>query len=211
MAMEAGLDTGPVLMERRLPIGLLDNAAVVGERLSRLTAELLVEAMPRIAAAGHGPKEERWQRLGLQPQSSEGISYARLLRKEDYQIAWDATALSIHRQVMALYPGAHTRWRGQRIKLLATEPLVERLRDQLSPGAAALCGRWPAGGQRPGDVLSVESGEGLVVASAGCPLLLRQAQLEGKRACSGQGLIQQLNAQPGDCFGGGEESASQGR
>ena len=52
MAMEEGLDTGPVLLERNLPIGLLDNAQQVGERLSTLTAELMVEAMPLIEAAG---------------------------------------------------------------------------------------------------------------------------------------------------------------
>ena len=49
MAMEEGLDTGPVLLERSLPIGLLDNAAALGSRLSQLTASLLVEALPRIA------------------------------------------------------------------------------------------------------------------------------------------------------------------
>ena len=43
MAMEEGLDTGPVLLERKLQIGLLENADQLGERLSRLTAELMVE------------------------------------------------------------------------------------------------------------------------------------------------------------------------
>ena len=51
MAMEEGLDTGPVLLERKLKIGLLENADQLGERLSRLTAELMVEALPRIEMA----------------------------------------------------------------------------------------------------------------------------------------------------------------
>ena len=67
MAMEEGLDTGPVLLERNLPIGLLDNAQQVGERLSTLTAELMVEAMPLIEAAGPGPEPERLERLGVRP------------------------------------------------------------------------------------------------------------------------------------------------
>ena len=56
MAMEEGLDTGPVLLEQELPIGLNDNASVLGERLSQLTAELMVQAMPMIEAAGPGPE-----------------------------------------------------------------------------------------------------------------------------------------------------------
>ncbi|MFY8147978.1 MAG: methionyl-tRNA formyltransferase, partial [Prochlorococcaceae cyanobacterium] len=63
MAMEEGLDTGPVLLERRLAIGLRENAHELAGRLSRLTAELLVEALPRIEAAGPGPEVERLQRL----------------------------------------------------------------------------------------------------------------------------------------------------
>ena len=46
MAMEEGLDTGPVFLEQRLPIGLLENAHQLGERLSWLTADLMLEAMP---------------------------------------------------------------------------------------------------------------------------------------------------------------------
>ncbi len=207
MAMEAGLDTGPVLLERRLPIGLLENASQLAERLSGLTAELLVEALPRIAAAGEGPQAERWQRLGLRPQSAEGMTYARQLTKDDYRIAWSDSALAIHRRVMGLYPGAHSLWRGQRLKLLATEPLVERLAGQLSAEAAALCGRWPGAAApattspQPGTVLAVEPGLGLVVASGGCPVLVREGQLEGKRACSGQALIQQLNPRQGEVLG----------
>jgi methionyl-tRNA formyltransferase len=80
MAMEAGLDTGPVLLEGRLPIGLLDNAHQLGAQLSALTASLLVQAMPLIAAAGEGAEPERWQRLGLRPQGDDGVRLARLLR-----------------------------------------------------------------------------------------------------------------------------------
>jgi methionyl-tRNA formyltransferase len=201
MAMEAGLDTGPVLLERAIPIGLLDNAEQLAARLADLTAALLVEALPRIEAAGPGLEAERLARLGVRAQGEEGITYARLLQKDDYAIAWSDSALAIHRRVMGLYPGAHTSWQGKRLKLLATEPLVERLRDQLSPGAARLCGRWHPGENQPGRVLAVEPGLGLVLASSGCPLLLRRAQLEGKAACEGQALIQQLGAGVGDALG----------
>lgn len=192
MAMEQGLDTGPVLLERSLPIGLLENAGQLAERLSSLTAELLVEALPRIAAAGPGPEVERLQRLGVRHQGEEGLTLARLLTKEDYRIRWDERALAIHRRVMGLHPGAYCLWGEKRLKLLETEPLVQRLADQLSPEAAELSGRhWSA--TQPGSVLEAVKGVGLVIATSGCPLLLRRAQLEGKSPSSGDALIQQLN------------------
>ena len=192
MAMEQGLDTGPVLLERSLPIGLLENAGQLADRLSSLTAELLVEALPRIAAAGPGLEAERLQRLGVRHQGEEGLTLARLLTKEDYRIRWDERALAIHRRVMGLHPGAYCLWGEKRLKLLETEPLVQRLADQLSPEAADLSGRhWSAA--QPGSVLEAVKGVGLVIATSGCPLLLRRAQLEGKSPSSGDALIQQLN------------------
>ena len=194
MAMEAGLDTGPVLLERSLAMGLLENAGQLAERLRGLTAELLVEALPLIEAAGPGPQQERWTRLGLEPQPSEGVTLARLLTKDDFLVDWQQPALVIHRRVMGLYPGAHCQWQGKRLKLLATEPLVQRLAAQLSGEAAALSERsWPKA--EPGSVLERVRGVGLVLATGGCPLLLRSAQLEGKAPAGGPELLQQLRAQ----------------
>lgn len=209
MAMEEGLDTGPVLLERAIPIGLLENAQQLGERLSQLTAELFVAALPRIEAAGPGPQAERWGRLGVRPQGEAGLSYARMLTKADFSLDWSASALALHRRVMALYPAAHTSWRGLRLKLLASEPLVRRLAPQLSAEGAALAERWappsgadPVGGAAaPGTVLERVEATGLVVATGGCPLLLRASQLEGKRAAAGQALLQQLGAEVGERLG----------
>jgi methionyl-tRNA formyltransferase len=202
MAMEEGLDTGPVLLERRIPIALLDNAQRLGEQLSRMTAELMVAALPRIAAAGAGAPAERLARLGVRPQSSTGVTLARLLVKDDYRIDWNQRALTLHRRVMGLYPGAHCLFRGQRIKLLASEPLVARLANELSPEGARLTARWQGnvGASAPGTVLALEEGVGLVVATGGCPLLLRTAQLEGRRVREGQALLQQLQAEVGERF-----------
>ncbi len=212
MAMEEGLDTGPVLLERRLAIPLLQNAGQLAERLARLTGELLVEALPLIEAAGAGPEPDRLARLGVRPQAGDGVSHARQLTKEDTLVDWGGSALAIHRRVMGLHPNASCPWGAERLKLLATEPLVARLRDQLTPVAAALAERWGgasqdetvAGGSPaavPGTVLAVVEGEGLVVATGGCPVLLRQAQLPGRRPSEGQALIQQLGLAAGDRIG----------
>jgi methionyl-tRNA formyltransferase len=215
MAMEEGLDTGPVLLEQAIPIGLLENAKQLGERLAQLTAALLVEAMPRIESAGPGTETERLTRLGVRSQAGDGLTYARMLTKQDFQIDWNLSALAIHRRVMGLYPGATASWNGKRLKLLATEPLVERLKDQLSPEAAALvrpvgtqpeaeptvAGTVLPGTVLPGTVLEVVPEVGLVVASGGCPLLVREAQVEGKAAAAGTQLLQQLQVKPGDRLG----------
>ena len=95
-----------------------------------------------------------------------------MLNKADYQIDWSASALTIHRQVMGLYPGVQTNWNGKRIKVLATEPLIERLQLQLTPEVAGLVNRWPTGGHPPGMVLAAVQDLGLVVSTGGCPLLI---------------------------------------
>jgi len=89
----------------------------------------------------------------------------------------------------------------------------------LSPEARPLAERWglaiadgptptdqpadPASAPSPGTVLAVESGLGLVVATGGCPLLIRSAQREGKAPATGQTLIQQLGIKPGERLGEG--------
>jgi len=196
MAMEVGLDTGPVLLERKLKIGLLDNAQQLGDRLSQLTADLMVKALPLIEAAGPGTEAERRQRLDLRYQPDEH-TYARMVTKADYRIDWSASALAIHRLVMGLYPGAQTRCQGKMLKIHSTEPLIERLRDQLTSPAAALVGRWDTGGDEPGTVLAAVQDLGIVVSSSGCPLLIREAQLEGKAKSRGQALVQQLQSAVG--------------
>ena len=202
MAMEEGLDTGPVLLEQRTPIQLLEPSIALAERLSALTAELMVQAMPLIEAAGPGPEDERLARLNVRVQA-EGSTYARMLEKQDFQLDWSAPALSILRKVMGLHPGAFTQWQGKRLKVLRTEPLIERLQDQLSPEGRNLVGQWPTGGHPPGTILAVIEDLGLVVSSSGCPLLIREAQLEGKARSTAPVLLQQLNATPGDRLGEG--------
>jgi methionyl-tRNA formyltransferase len=209
MAMEEGLDTGPVLLEESLPIGLLENGHRLGARLAALTAQLFLQALPRIAAAGGGSQADRWARLGLQSQSKAGVSYARLLQREDARLQWQESALQLHRRVMALYPGAQTLWRGLRLKVLATEPLLESLRGDLTPEAAGLLpGAQTWHQAEPGEVVALAEGVGVVVATGEGPLLIREAHLEGKGPCRGTALVQQLKAQVGDRLGGGPEEGN---
>ena len=202
MAMEEGLDTGPVLLEQRLPIFLRQNSDALASQLSELTATLMLEAMNLIQKAGVGTESERLARLNVKYQGQD-MSYARMLKKEDFQINWNDSALCTHRKVMGLYPGALTGWRNKRLKVLETEPLIERLSDQISGEARSLLGRWSTGEDQPGTVLSCINNVGIVVSTSGCPILIREAQLEGKGRSRGQGLVQQLAASIGERFQSG--------
>jgi methionyl-tRNA formyltransferase len=126
-----------------------------------------------------------------------------MLNRDDFAIDWSSSALTIHRKVMGLHPGATTSWRGKRLKLLATEPLVQRLAEQLSPEGQRLVEQagLTTTEAAPGRVLAIADGIGLVVATQGCPVLVREAQLEGKTASAGPVLIQQLGARVGDYLG----------
>jgi methionyl-tRNA formyltransferase len=202
MAMEEGLDTGAVLLERYLAIGLMDNAEAVSHALAQLTASLMLEALEAIEAGGPGPEPERLARLGVHQQSGQGMTYARLLQRHDFPIRWQRSDMEIHRQVMGLYPGAVAQWRGQRLKLLETEPLRPELFDQLSPQAQALVrsGSVPGDHGAPGQVTALVAGVGLVVATGDGSLLVRRGLLEGRRVGGGRLLLDQLQAQVGDRF-----------
>ena len=107
MVMEAGLDTGPMLLKRELAIGT-SNAGEVTELLAVIGAKLMIEAL----AAGDFE--------GV-PQPTEGVTYAAKISKEEARIDWALPAAQVARQVQGLapFPGAWFEFGAQRIKLLA--------------------------------------------------------------------------------------------
>ncbi|MFL0741739.1 MAG: methionyl-tRNA formyltransferase, partial [Prochlorococcus sp.] len=129
MAMEEGLDTGPVLLQESIEIGLLENANQLGKRLSELTASLMIEALLKIIASTSGQKLKHINQLNVTKQEQlEGKpTYARMLTKPDHIINWNHSAIDIHRKVMGLCPNAVTAWKGKRLKIITTEPLIEVL------------------------------------------------------------------------------------
>jgi methionyl-tRNA formyltransferase len=138
-------------------------------------------------------------------QPEQGVTYARLLTREDYAIDWTLPARALHRRVMGLHPGATTSWRGRRLKLLSTEPLIRDRAGELSTAGAELARRWGSAADRDsaGKVQALAPGVGLVVGSGEGSLLVRSAQLEGRSPSEGQALLQQLGAKEGERFGEG--------
>ena len=203
MAMEEGLDTGPVLLQESIEIGLLENANQLGKRLSELTASLVLEALLKIIALTSGQKLKHINQLNVTKQEQlEGKpTYARMLTKPDHIINWNHSAIDIHRKVMGLCPNAVTAWRGKRLKIITTEPLIEVLSKYLSKNVRPLIGRWQVDTNQPGMILGIEPELGIIVSTHDWPLLIRQAQLEGKGVAESRVLIQQLNPTIGEKLG----------
>lgn len=103
MRMEAGLDTGPILLQRRVPIEPLDTGGSLLERLAGLSGPLLLEALEGLSSGT----------LAATPQPNEGVTYAPKLHKGEAQIDWERPAVQIERQIRALRPRAtaETVWR----------------------------------------------------------------------------------------------------
>jgi methionyl-tRNA formyltransferase len=110
MRMDPGLDTGPILRQRALPIAPDDTAESLGEKLARLGADLLLDTLPDWLAG----------RIEPQPQDDAQATFAPQLEKEQGHIDWSEPADAIARQVRAFHPwpGTFTTWQGAPLRIL---------------------------------------------------------------------------------------------
>ncbi len=152
MRMEAGLDTGPMLLKESLSVAADDTAGSLHDKLASLGARLIVAALDRL---------ERGE-LAEERQPAEGVTHAAKLDKAEAALDWRLTAAELDRRVRAFnpQPGARARIGGQALKVWRAEP-------------AAACGE-------PGTVLSAE-GDGIVVACGKGALRLTELQKAGGR------------------------------
>lgn len=155
MQMEAGLDTGPVLLEARTPIGARDTGASLHDRLARLGAELLPRAIAGLASGELQPR----------PQPEVGVTYASKIQKEEARIDWRKSAVDLDRQVRAFnaWPVADTVLDGEQLRIWEAEPVADTV-------AAA-----------PGTVLSANA-EAIDVATGDGALRLMRVQAAGRKA-----------------------------
>ena len=155
MQMDAGLDTGDMLMEERVAIALDDTTATLHDRLAALGGRLIVEALEAAACGG----------LQRTPQPAEGVTYAHKIEKAEAAIDWRLPAEVIARRVRAFdpFPGASFEHAGETLKLWQAA-----LRPGM-PGAA------------PGTVLAADAGELVVACGEGALALLQLQRPGGKR------------------------------
>jgi methionyl-tRNA formyltransferase len=157
MRINAGLDTGDMLLKAETEIGSEENAVELGSRLAAMGAELLVETLEGLLEG----------RIVPQKQDDSQATLAPLLKKEDGAIDWTGAAQAIHNRVRGLqpWPGAQTSFRGAPLHLWKTRMAGDVLRAQK-----------PAG-----QVVSVKP---LVVACGEGSLELLEVQLEGRKRIS---------------------------
>jgi methionyl-tRNA formyltransferase len=159
MQMDVGLDTGPMLSQRSIPLTHEDTAGSAFEKLSHLGAELLLETLPAYLAGTLKPV----------PQLEEGMTYAPMLKKEEGQLDFTRPAEELERRVRAFnpWPGAFMDFDGSLLKVH---------RAHVEPGNA-----------EPGQRLVTR--EQPAVATGSGILILDEVQLAGKKSMSGKSFL----------------------
>ena len=132
MQMEAGLDTGPVLLRKRTPIRAEDTGGTLHDRLSQLGAEVLAEGLRRTLAG---------ERLVATPQPAEGVTYAHKLDKAEAKLDFARPAAELERVVRAFdpWPVAEGAVAGEPVRIWAAQA-VDRGHDA-TPGTVLAAGR----------------------------------------------------------------------
>ena len=167
MQMEAGLDTGPVLLERRTPITRDDTGGSLHDRLSALAAEVLADGLAR-AMAG--------ELLAPRAQAEAGVTYAHKLDKADARLDFNQPAIALERQVRAFnpWPVAEAAITGEPLRIWAAQALDTEHQAM------------------PGSVLSA-SRDGIVLACSEGALRVTRLQRAGGKCIS---AADYLNARP---------------
>jgi methionyl-tRNA formyltransferase len=161
MRMDAGIDTGPILSQRAIPIEAGDNAETLGEKLARIGADLLIETLPGYLVGQISPT----------PQEDGLATYAPMLEKADGELDFNRSAIELERQVRAFYPwpGAFTHiWQGELLKILrASVVRISDLDRTLEPGRRTVYHSLPA------------------IGAVGGLLVLEEVQPAGKKPMDG--------------------------
>jgi len=164
MQLDEGLDTGPIVAQREIPIGAMETAGELTERMAHAGATLLRDILPDYLAG----KLQPWA------QPEEGVTMARRPAKGIEVLHWERPAVELARRVRACSPkpGAYTLWGGQRLKVLQAKVLVDDVPvPDAQPGTLFVWDNLPA----------VVTGDGALV--------LLHLQMAGKRPMGGDAFL----------------------
>jgi methionyl-tRNA formyltransferase len=159
MLINAGLDTGDMLMKAEIPIGDTETAVELSERLAPMGADLLVQTLAGIESGG----------LRGEAQNDSEATYAPILKKEDGLVDWNRLSVEIDRQQRGFspWPGAFTTFRGQFLHIWRSKPANDI--DSGFPGTVRIAGRRL-----------------LVACGQGTSLEIVELQLEGRKRMSAE-------------------------
>lgn len=170
MLIDAGIDTGSMLLQRSLPITEDETTASLSPKLAGLGASALLEVLPQWVSS----------QLTPQPQDHSLASHTQMLKKADGRIDWSQPAEILARKIRAYipWPNAYTTWHGKQLTLLAARPLPHDT-DLEQPGHVSLETIELAG--KPHKALRIATGQG--------SLLVETVKLEGKKALSAEEFV----------------------
>jgi methionyl-tRNA formyltransferase len=176
MQIEAGLDTGAMLLQQAIPIGPEETAPDLSRRLSELTAELMLKTLRSLETGAVTP----------QPQNEAEATLAPLLKKEDGRADWSMAAVELYNRWRGFqpWPGLYTTFRGSQLTIRRCHPA------DASPDA----------GLAPGSLIASATERLACVCGRGV-LGLDEVQLEGRRSVSGAEFIRGARIAAGASFG----------
>lgn len=174
MQMDAGMDTGDILLQGSLPITAADNSGTMFAKLAVLGGQLLVETLERLQQGT----------VTAQKQDETAATYAAKILKEDELLDWTQSAATLSCRIRALAPapGAYTMWSGQRLKIWKASPLATE------------------SGKAPGTIVE-STKHGLVVQTGQGCLELLELQPAGKKSMSAKAFCNGTDVAPDLCFG----------
>ena len=177
MRMVRELDAGPVFMQAVEPVDPMEDAGSLSSRLAEKGAGLLVKTLMGIDAGNLSPVE----------QPEEGISTVSLLKKEDGSVPWEKSAIEVHNHIRGMnpWPGSHTWYQGEYIKIHRAEPL-----DLIPRGVD------------PGRILYA-AGKDLIVACGNGSVRVTRVQVRGKKAMDAEDFLRGYRLEEGGIFGKG--------
>jgi methionyl-tRNA formyltransferase len=183
MQMDAGLDTGDMLLMERLAIAPTDTTATLHDRLAALGGRMIVEALELAACGG----------LKAVPQPAEGITYAHKIEKAESTIDWSLPATVIGQRIRAFdpFPGASTECAGETIKVWSYE--IDSNKSNTD--------------KRQGQILSV-NGDGVTVACGEGALRLTTLQRAGGKRLAAADFLRGFDLQPGMVLGAAPTTAA---
>jgi methionyl-tRNA formyltransferase len=191
MLMDAGMDTGAMLLKAETPVSLWDNADSLAVRLAEIGADLLVDTL------------NEFDRITPIPQEHNAATYAPPIQKSEYAIDWSQSASAIHDRVRGFYPNCTTTFRSQPLKLLATAPLTAAATD-LPPALLQLqaeLANLDFSNTAPGSIVKIAKGLGPIVQTGAGYILLQEVQPPSKRPQSGADLVNGMRLEVGEMLG----------
>ena len=174
MRIDAGLDTGDILMQREFPIAPDDTAETLAPKLATMGADLMIETLQGLANGQIRPL----------PQDHSKATLAPILTKEDGRIDFQRPAIEIYNRLRGFqpWPGAHTQFRQRHLQVHRALPIDQSI--NLEPGQ-----------------ISAKSTRLLAGCGKNTALELIELQPEGKRRMSARDFINGYHPQPGEKLG----------